>query len=145
MEKTKDFTTGSVLGSLIKFAIPVLAAMFLQSLYGGVDLLVVGQFAETADISGVSTGSQLTHTVTTVITGLSMGITVFVGQKIGEKKLEEAGKAIGTGILLFIILGILMSAFLVIFTGNLAELLHAPTEAFTQTCDYITVCGYSGI
>ena len=58
MEKTKDFTTGSVLGSLIKFAIPVLAAMFLQSLYGGVDLLVVGQFAETADISGVSTGSQ---------------------------------------------------------------------------------------
>ena len=142
MEKTKDFTTGSVLGSLIKFAIPVLAAMFLQSLYGGVDLLVVGQFAETADISGVSTGSQLTHTVTTVITGLSMGITVFVGQKIGEKKLEEAGKAIGTGILLFIILGILMSAFLVIFTGNLAELLHAPTEAFTQTCDYITVCGY---
>ena len=89
-----------------------------------------------------TTGSQLTHTVTTVITGLSMGITVFVGQKIGEKKLEEAGKAIGTGILLFIILGILMSAFLVIFTGNLAELLHAPTEAFTQTCDYITVCGY---
>ena len=32
MEKTKDFTSGSVLGSLIKFAIPVLAAMFLQAL-----------------------------------------------------------------------------------------------------------------
>lgn len=142
MEKTKDFTSGSVLGSLIKFAIPVLAAMFLQSLYGGVDLLVVGQFAQTADISGVSTGSQLTHTVTAVITGLSMGITVYVGQKIGERKEEEAGKAIGTGILLFIILGILLSAFLVIFTENLANLLHAPTEAYKQTCDYITVCGY---
>lgn len=86
MKKTKDFTSGSVLGSLIKFAFPVLAAMFLQSLYGGVDLLVVGQFATTADISGVSTGSQLMHTVTTVITGLSMGITVFVAQKIGERK-----------------------------------------------------------
>lgn len=142
MKKTKDFTSGSVLGSLIKFAFPVLAAMFLQSLYGGVDLLVVGQFATTADISGVSTGSQLMHTVTTVITGLSMGITVFVAQKIGERKEEEAGKAIGTGIVLFFILGILLSAFLVIFTENLANLLHAPTEAYRQTCDYITICGY---
>ena len=142
MKQTKDFTTGSVLGSLIKFAIPVLAAMFLQSLYGGVDLLIVGQFATTADVSGVATGSQLMHTATTVITGLSMGITVYVAQKIGEQKEEEAGRAIGTGILFFIFLGIVMSAFLVIFTSFLAELLQAPAEAYEQTCSYITVCGY---
>ena len=142
MEKTKDFTTGSVLGSLIKFAIPVLAAMFLQSLYGGVDLLIVGQFATTADVSGVATGSQLMHTATTVITGLSMGITVYVAQKIGERKEEEAGRAIGTGILFFIFLGIVISVLLVIFTSFLANLLHAPAEAYEQTCSYITVCGY---
>ena len=142
MKQTKDFTTGSVLGSLIKFAVPVLAAMFLQSLYGGVDLLIVGQFATTADVSGVATGSQLMHTATTVITGLSMGITVYVAQKIGEQKEEEAGRAIGTGILFFIFLGIVMSALLVIFTSFLAELLHAPAEAYEQTCSYITVCGF---
>ena len=142
MEKTKDFTTGSVLGSLIKFAIPVLAAMFLQSLYGGVDLLIVGQFATTADVSGVATGSQLMHTATTVITGLSMGITVYVAQKIGERKEEEAGRATGTGILFFIFLGIVISVLLVIFTSFLANLLHAPAEAYEQTCSYITVCGY---
>ena len=142
MEKTKDFTTVSVLGSLIKFAIPVLAAMFLQSLYGGVDLLIVGQFATTADVSGVATGSQLMHTATTVITGLSMGITVYVAQKIGERKEEEAGRAIGTGILFFIFLGIVISVLLVIFTSFLANLLHAPAEAYEQTCSYITVCGY---
>ena len=142
MEKTKDFTTGSVLASLIKFAIPVLAAMFLQSLYGGVDLLIVGQFATTADVSGVATGSQLMHTATTVITGLSMGITVYVAQKIGERKEEEAGRATGTGILFFIFLGIVISVLLVIFTSFLANLLHAPAEAYEQTCSYITVCGY---
>ena len=142
MKQTKDFTTGSVLGSLIKFAIPVLAAMFLQSLYGGVDLLIVGQFATTADVSGVAPGSQLMHTATTVITGLSMGNTVYVAQKIGEQKEEDAGRAIGTGILFFIFLGIVMSALLVIFTSFLAALLHAPAEAYEQTCSYITVCGY---
>lgn len=118
MKNTKDFTSGSVLSALIRFAIPVLAAMFLQSLYGGVDLLVVGQFASTADVSGVATGSQLMHTVTAVITGLSMGITVYVGQKIGERKENEAGKAIGTGILFFMILGIAVSAFLVLCANS---------------------------
>ena len=145
MENAKNFTTGGVLKTLIKFAVPVFAALFLQSLYGGVDLLIVGQFAETADVSGVATGSLLMQTVTMVITGLSMGITVYVGQKIGEKNEEEAGKAIGCGIVLFILIGILLSSVLVIFTKPLANLLQAPTEAYVQTCQYIMVCGFGTV
>ena len=141
MEHKNDFTNGGVLRSLIQFAIPVLAALFLQSLYGGVDLLVVGQFAETVDVSGVATGSLLMHTVTMFITGLSMGITVFVGQRIGEKRPEDAGRGIGAGIVLFVNMSIIISILLVVFTGNLAHVLHAPEEAFKQTCDYIFVCG----
>ena len=90
-------------------AIPVLVAMFLQSLYGAVDLLVVGQYAETIDVSGVATGSLLMQTVTMIITGLSMGVTIYVGQKIGEKREEEAGKAIGAGIVLFILIGVMLT------------------------------------
>lgn len=141
MEQTNNFTSGGVLKSLVKFAIPVLAAMFLQSLYGGVDLLIVGQFAETIDVSGVATGSLLMHTATMVITGLSMGITVYVGQRIGEGNKEDAGKGIGAGIVLFVLLGIIMSIALMVLTKDLARLLHAPEEAFKQTCDYIFVCG----
>lgn len=84
MSKHSSLTEGSILASLIKFALPVLAALFLQSLYGGVDLLIVGQFAETTDVSGVATGSTLMHTVTMIVTGLAMGITVLVAQRIGE-------------------------------------------------------------
>ena len=103
MQHTNTLTTGKVLPTLLKFAIPVLAAMFLQALYGGADLLIVGQFGTTSDVSGVSTGSMLLHTITNLIIGLTMGITVFVGQKIGEGKNQDAGKAIGTGIVLFTI------------------------------------------
>ena len=134
-------TQGNVLSTLLKFAVPVLLAMFLQALYGGVDLLVVGQFGTTQDVSGVSTGSMLLHTLTSLIIGLTMGVTVFVGQKIGEGKPDVAGKAIGTGIVLFSILGIIVSALTIIFTKQLATLMHAPKEAFVQTCHYIQVCG----
>ena len=75
---------------LIGFALPVLAALFLQTMYGAVDLLIVGQYAATTDVSAVATGSQLMHSVTTVLVGLAMGVTVLLGQKIGQGNAREA-------------------------------------------------------
>ena len=72
MGRPRSLTEGNIFSSLIRFAVPVLFTLFLQALYGGVDLLVVGQFAQTADVSGVATGSMLLQTVTMVVTGLSM-------------------------------------------------------------------------
>ena len=141
MTKENSLIHAKVLPGLLRFAIPVLAAMFLQALYGGADLLIVGQFASTGDVSGVSTGSMLLHVLTNLVVGLTMGVTVFVGQKIGEQKPDEAGKAIGSAILLFSLMGVILSIFTVIFTKPLAVLLHAPPEAFAETCQYIRVCG----
>ena len=87
MGRPRSLTEGNIFSSLIRFAVPVLFTLFLQALYGGVDLLVVGQFAQTADVSGVATGSMLLQTVTMVVTGLSMGITILVGERIGRRHL----------------------------------------------------------
>ena len=94
METEQTFTRGPILSTLLKFALPVLLALLLQAMYGAVDLQVVGKFGTAADISAVSTGSQIMQTVTIVITGLAMGITVLLGQKIGEDRPEEAGAAV---------------------------------------------------
>ena len=90
MKKQHDFTQGPILPALLKFALPVLLALLLQAMYGAVDLQVVGRFGTAADISAVSTGSQIMQTITVVITGLAMGVTVLLGQKIGEGKPEAA-------------------------------------------------------
>ena len=55
MERNTTFTEGKILQPLILFAMPVLFALFLQAMYGAVDLLVVGKFASSADVSAVST------------------------------------------------------------------------------------------
>lgn len=86
MKNTQNLTEGKILPSLLRFAVPVLFTLFLQALYGGVDLLVVGQFGSTEDVSGVATGSMLLQTATMIVTGLSMGVTISVGEKIGMRK-----------------------------------------------------------
>lgn len=91
MQKKSGFTQGSILAPLMRFALPVLGALILQAMYGAVDLLVVGQFGTPAGVSAVSTGSQLMHTITTVITGLSMGTTVLLGQSLGAGRTGARG------------------------------------------------------
>ena len=141
MKRTNRLTEGNILHTLIRFAVPVFFTLFLQALYGGVDLLVVGQFAATADVSGVATGSMLMSTVTMVITGLSMGITILVGERIGRGEPDEAGRAIGGGICLFAVFGVLLMVVLLAGAETLARLLHAPEEAFAETVEYIRICG----
>ena len=141
MHKTNNLTEGNVLTTLLRFAVPVFLALFLQALYGGADLLIVGQFAQTADVSGVATGSMLLSTVTMITTGLSMGITIMVGERIGQRRPREAGEAVGNGICLFAVFALLMTAALVLGAPALAGLLHAPAEAFGQTVAYIRICG----
>lgn len=141
MARTGNLTEGKIFTTLIKFAVPVFLTLFLQALYGGVDLLIVGQFAETADVSGVATGSMLLSTVTNVTTGVSMGITILVGERIGRGDRNGAGRAIGGGIFLFAVFGVVLTLVMLFGAETLASLLHAPEEAFAETVMYIRICG----
>lgn len=136
---------GNILKSLISFAFPVLLALFLQAMYGAADLIIVGQFANTYEQSGVASGSQLFNMITMVITGLTMGVTVFVGDCIGAGKPEKAGKGVGTGIAIFAVLAVIVTALVAPFSDSLAAFMHAPTEAFAQTSRYVRICGIGTI
>ncbi|MBQ3885493.1 MAG: MATE family efflux transporter, partial [Ruminococcus sp.] len=139
--KNNDFTSGPILSKLFRFMLPVMFAMFLQAMYGAVDLLVVGRFGSTADVSAVSTGSQIITTLTNLIVSFSMGITVTVGQKIGQKRPDEASQTIGTGLIIFTITGLIFTLISVIGASGLAWTMQAPKEAFDLTADYIRICG----
>ena len=140
MKQTKPFTEGPILLPLIRFALPVLAALFLQTLYGAVDLWVVGQYGSPVDVSAVSTGSQVMHTVTVLINGLSMGITILVGQQIGRGKPREAGAVIGTGVCMFLVGAVGVTIAAAAGAAPLARLLQAPPEAFADTVTYTRIC-----
>ena len=136
-----DFTEGRIAGKLIRFMLPILGALVLQAAYGAVDVLMVGWFGTTEGLSGVSTGSSIINLVTFVLTGLATGITVLLGNFIGSKNTERAGKMIGSAILFFLIVGIVLTAALIIFAEPVARLMKAPEEAVDNTVSYVRICG----
>lgn len=140
MQSRQNFTEGPIVSKLIGFALPVLGALVLQAMYGAVDLMVVGQFADKADVSAVSTGSQLMMGLTSIITGLSMGSTVLLGQTLGAGKRDSAGRVIGGAVCLFAAAALALSVCVAALARPMCRTLQAPAEAFDQTVGYVTVC-----
>ena len=134
-----DFTHGGIAGPLIRFAIPVLAALFLQAMYGAVDLMVVGQFADKADVSAVATGAHIMMTLTNLVASLAMGATILLGQQIGEGNAERGGATIGACIALFGSMGLALTLITVPGAGLLATLMQAPAHDLTAA--YVRICG----
>ena len=142
MERTgNNFTEGPILAPLIRFSLPVLAALFLQAMYGAVDLLIVGQFGTAADVSAVSTGSQIMMTLTNLVASFAMGATILLGQQIGEGNERRGGETIGACAVLFFAIGAVMSLLIAPGARALAAIMHAPEEAFDLTAAYVRVCG----
>jgi putative MATE family efflux protein len=145
MQKTDDFTSGKILAPLLRFSMPIFFAVFLQAMYGAVDLLIVGQFSDSTGVSAVATGSLCMQTVTGIVTGLTMGITILISKKLGELHLKEAADVIGTSICLFAVIGIAISITMALLSSKFAYIMQIPSEAFDGMTKYVKICSFGAL
>ena len=138
--KELNLTQGSVPKVLLQFAVPFLIANVLQALYGGADLFVVGQYDDSASVAAVAIGSQVMQTITGIILGITTGTTVLIAIATGAKDNRKVASTIGSSVWLFSIVGVLLTLVMVVFHGQIAELMHTPAEAMADTKSYILVC-----
>ncbi|MBQ8974379.1 MAG: MATE family efflux transporter [Oscillospiraceae bacterium] len=140
MEKENSLVTGGVLSSLLKFAVPVLLANVLHTVYSATDMWVVGRFATTADVSAVSMASQIMITVNMLVFGLTTGASVLLGQYCGGKNERGMRDVVGTSVLFFTICALVLMVPLLIFNGQLVSLMKTPAEAVTPARQYLYIC-----
>lgn len=133
-------TQGSVAKNLVLFAVPFLLANVLQSLYGAVDLFVVGAFCGAESVAAVSTGTQVTQIVTSLVTGLTLGSTVIIGQYMGRQEYQKVSRAIGTTLTVFAGVALALTVGMLAFLRPLLRLLQTPQASFELTVQYVTVC-----
>ena len=140
MSPNHDLTRGSVAGTLLRFAAPFLLANVLQSLYGAVDLFVIGKYCGADSVAAVSTGTQVTQIVTSLMTGLTLGSTILVGRYTGMRESERVRQVIGTSFLLFGLFAVVITALMLGFERPLLRLLQTPAASFEKTMTYVAIC-----
>lgn len=142
----RDFTQGPIAKSMIAFSLPFLFSNILQALYGAVDMWVVGNYSNPDPnvsaliLSGVNIGSQITHMVAMMVSGLTVAGTVMVGQYVGARKQKDASETVGTMFSLLGIVGALLTVLMIVFANPILRLLNTPEEAFEHAKSYLIIC-----
>lgn len=134
------FLAGPILPPLLQFAFPLMLSQLLQAFYGGVDLMVVGQYSSTASVSAVATGSQIMQALTVLITGLTMGVTVLVGKAVGAGDPDAAGRVVAGQLRLFALLAAALTAGMLAFAPAIVQWMNVPAEAVPETLRYVRIC-----
>ena len=140
MSRNQDLLTGRIAPALLSFTMPFLLANLLQTLYGTVDTLTVGNFGSTAGLSAVSTGSQVLGLVTFLAMGLSNGSTVLLGQSIGARDDRRAARVVGSTILCFAALSLALTGLMYLIYPTALSALNVPPEAVEEAYRYCAIC-----
>ncbi len=140
MKDENLLTEGGVLGVLLRFSVPFLIANIIQALYGAVDLMVIGRYCSSESVAAVSTGTQVTQIITSMISGLTLGGTILVGKYTGMREEEQTRKTIGTTLTLFAGVAVILTGLFLWFTDPILTALKTPSEAFELAGEYVRVC-----
>lgn len=144
MKNHNTLSEGNVFKVLLTFSVPFLIANIIQSLYGAVDLMIIGWYCTPESMAAVSIGTQLTQIVTSIVSGLTLGSTILVGKYIGRKEEETVRTTIGTALTIFAIIAILLTILLLTATDWLLYVLKTPLASVALAKEYVTIC-FSGI
>lgn len=136
----KDLTVGPVAPQLIRYALPLIGANFLQALYTLVDLWVVGNYASAAAISAVAISGQIVFLMHAVGMGLGNGGQVLIAQQVGAKDFKNLNRTIGTLITFCMVASIVITLIGALFRSFWFSLLQTPVEAVPDAVVYLLIC-----
>ena len=144
MKKNVDMLNGPLVPALIRFAVPVFLATFLQNLFNTVDMIVIGQFCGSLKVAAVSATGSLTNLLIGLFTGLSLGAGLTVARAIGTRKTEDISLTVHTAIPIALIGGLIVSVVGVVASPALLKLLKTPADVLPLSSLYMRIY-FSGI
>ena len=137
--RSVDMTQGSVVGHLIRFAVPLLLGNLFQQLYNTVDLWVVGKFVSNEAYSAVGTVTPIIIMLIGFFMGLASGAGVVISQYYGAKKYDQVRKTVHTSIVMTLVLGVVLSVVGILIIPIMLDLMNTDPQAIPEATTYLTI------
>ncbi|OMD38583.1 MATE family efflux transporter [Paenibacillus odorifer] len=126
--------------NLVKLTWPIFLELFLFMLMGSVDTFMISSVSDDA-VSGVGAANQIIAIAILVLSVIGNGAAIVVSQYLGSKKPLEAAQVTGNAITLNLLVGILLSTFLLLFGGTLLTALNVKGDILVYAKSYIHIVG----
>ena len=140
----KNLTEGSILKTMLIFAVPMILGNLLQQVYNIADTMVVGRFLGAEALAAVGSAYTLMTFLTSVTIGLCMGSGAVFSIAYGAGNEQELKKSMWVSFLFVGAVTVLMNVAVFIWTEPVLHLLRIPKEVYPLMYTYIRII-FAGI
>ena len=132
-------TEGSIVKSLLLFALPLIFGNLLQQLYNTADSIIVGNFVGANALAAVGSSGSPIYLLIGFSQGLAVGAGVVVSQFLGAKDHREAQEAVHTSLAIAVIMGLLLTVGGIACGRALLVAMNTPAEELGDAVIYIRI------
>lgn len=134
-----DMTEGRVFGHLVRYAVPVLLASWLQLMYNAVDSIIAGRFIGPDALAAEGIAGPVMNLIILFINGLCIGSGVLMSEAFGRKDYKRLRDSHGTLLLFGTLSSVVVTALAFIFSPYILKALKCPDEIMTETNIYLRI------
>lgn len=135
----RDLTKGSVIKSMLLFAIPMILGDLLQQCYNIADTLIVGQFLGRDALAAVGSSFTLMTFLTSIILGLCMGSGALFSICFGQRNETALRENLCASFFFIAFVTVLLNGLIVICLDGLRTFLRVPAEVWGDMREYLAV------
>jgi len=137
-------SSSAIRGIVFRLAWPSIVENMLQSIYGLLLVMMIGQLGSSA-IAGVGAANSLIQVAMACFFAVSMGTTVLVAHAVGALNHEAASRAAKQSLVFGLLLGLIISALGVLFAPQAIAMLGAQPEVVAQGSSFLRAFSLGGI
>lgn len=140
----KDLTKNSVIPTMLRFALPMIAGNLLQQCYNIADTLIVGRFLGPDALAAVGSAFTLMTFLTSILLGLASGAGTVFSIKFGQKDFLALKEGIIASFILLSAITLLMNILVFLGMDWILNLLHVTGNIRVLMKEYLEII-FAGI
>ena len=139
MKKENNMIKGSILKSVMRFALPIMLSQLLQYNYTFVDNIIVGRYASSAALAAVGNVGAINSFIIGAALGLTSGFTIPVAHAFGEGDRRKVARYAGSSIVIAFLMGLIIVVAAHIVSTPLLRLIGTPDEIIGLSAGYVNI------
>ena len=141
--KKRDLTKGPVMGTMLRFAVPMILGNLLQQCYNVADTLIVGRFLGSEALAAVGSSFTLMTFLTSILLGLCMGSGAVFSIRFGQKDEKGLHEGMFASFVLIASVTVLLNVLASAGLDGIIRFLQTPEEIRGMMREYLAVifCG----
>ena len=137
--KNIDATEGALLPKIFIYALPLVLSTLIQQLFNAIDIVVLGNMADSVAVASVSATSSVVSLLVTSFVGLASGTRVLLARQIGAKDHANVRKTTDTAMLLSLGIGFVLIAVGYFAAPWFLDITNCPIDCYAGSLIYVRI------